>query len=313
MRLVFMGTPAYVAPVLEALTAARGVEVAAVYTPPDRPAGRGRPLEPPPVKGFALARGLPVYQPASLRPEEVQSELSELRPDVVVVAAYGKLLPPPVLDTPAHGCLNLHPSLLPRYRGPSPVAAAILDGEQATGITLMLLDEGMDTGPIVCQREHSLSGREDAESLTEDLFRLGAEVLLESLEPWVEGRLTAQPQEEARATTTRKLQRSDGEAEWTLPAAALERRSRAFSPWPGLFTAWDGKIIKLLDLVSLPAAASIPAEPGRVVLTPGGPTVIGVVTGEGVLGLNTVQMEGRRPQSGGEFIRGYPSFLDASL
>ena len=140
--------------------------------------------------------------------------LAGLRPDVIVIAAYGKLLPPPVLTTPLRGCLNLHPSLLPRYRGPSPVSTAILDGEEATGVTLLMLDEEMDTGPIISQREYPLSGREIAEPLTAALFRLGADLLLECLAPWVAGRLTARPQDDARATITRKLERGDGDAEW---------------------------------------------------------------------------------------------------
>ena len=308
-----MGTPAYAVPVLEALATVPESEVVAVYTPPDRPMGRGRRIGMPPVKVFALECGLPVYQPPSLRPENVQVELSALRPDVIVVAAYGKLLPASVFSTPPHGCLNLHPSLLPRYRGPSPVATAILDEEKTTGVTLMLLDEGMDTGPIIRQREWSLSGREDAESLTAALFRLGTKVLLESLEPWVAGQLPALPQDDTRATTTRKLQRNDGEADWQLAATVLERHSRAFCPWPGLFTKWDGKVLKLLDVVPVPATASVPIEPGRVIPLDTSGTIVGVVTSEGVLGLNSMQLEGRRPQSAGEFIRGYPHFLGARL
>lgn len=313
MRLVFMGTPSYVIPVLRALTTARNVQVAAVYTPPDRPKGRGRQMEMPPVKIFALECGLPVHQPVSLRSERVQVELAEHRPDVIVVAAYGKLLPPPVLNTPFHGCLNLHPSLLPRHRGPSPVATAILEGDNTTGVTLMLLDEGMDTGPTISRRQYSLSGRESAESLTATLFQLGAEVLLECLEPWVAGQLTAQPQDEVRASTTRKLERSDGAVDWQLPASALERRSRAYSPWPGLFTEWEGNVLKLLDVVQLPVTADVQAEPGRVVQLTGSDTVVGVVTSDGVLGLNTVQLEGRRPQSASEFLRGYSGFIGAKL
>ncbi len=224
MRLLFMGTPSYVVPVLQTLAACRDVQIVAAYTQPDRPRGRGRPMETPPVKGFAIDHGLPVYQPSTLRSERVQEELAGLRPDVIVIAAYGKLLPPPVLSTPSHGCLNLHPSLLPRYRGPSPVATAILDGEEVTGVTLLILDEEMDTGPIISQREYPLSGREIAEPLTATLFRLGAELLLECLAPWVAGRLTARPQDHARATITRKLERGDGDAGWQLPAVALERR-----------------------------------------------------------------------------------------
>ena len=313
MRLVFMGTPSYVIPVLRAMANARDVQVVAVYTPPDRPRGRGRQMEMPPVKGFALECGLPVHQPTSLRPEPVQAELAEHRPDVIVIAAYGKLLPPPVLNTPVHGCLNLHPSLLPRYRGPSPVATAILEGEKTTGVTLMLLDEGMDTGPTISQREYSLSGQESAESLTATLFQLGAEVLRECLEPWVAGLLTAQPQDDARATTTHKLERGDGKADWQLPASGLERRSRAYSPWPGLFTNWEGKVLKLLDVVQLSLTTDAQAEPGQVVQLSGSDTIVGVGTSEGVLGLNAVQLEGRRPQSASDFLRGYPNFVGAQL
>jgi methionyl-tRNA formyltransferase len=316
MRLVFMGTPSHVIPVLSALTAARDVQVVAVYTPPDRPKGRGRQMEMPPVKSFALECGMPVHQPASLRTEPVQAELAEYRPDVMVIAAYGKLLPPPVLNTPTHGCLNLHPSLLPRYRGPSPVATAILEGEETTGVTLMLLDEGMDTGPTISQREYSISARESAESLTATLFQLGAEVLLECLEPWVAGRLTAQPQEDAHATTTRKLERKDGKADWQLPASALERRSRAYSPWPGLFTDWEGKVLKLLDVVPLPITTATQPEPGQVVQLTASDTsdiIVVVGTSEGVLGLNAVQLEGRRAQSVSDFLRGYPHFAGAQL
>ena len=313
MRLVFMGTPAYVIPVLKGLATANDVQVVAVYTPPDRPMGRGRRIEMPPVKSFALECGIPVHQPASLRAEGVQLALAEQSPDLIVVAAYGKLLPPPVLTTPPHGCLNLHPSLLPRYRGPSPVATAIVDGEETTGVTLMLLDEGMDTGPTISQSEYPLSGRESAESVTADLFHLGTDLLLECLEPWVAGQLTAQRQDESRATTTRKLQRNDGMADWQLPASGLERRWRAYNPWPGLFTNWEGKVLKLLDVVALPLTTIAQAEPGQVVQLTSGDNTVAVGTGEGVLRLNVVQLEGRRPQNPADFIRGHPLFLGARL
>ena len=346
VRLVFMGTPQDVVPVLEALLSAPDVQLVAVYTPPNRPRGRGRPTEMPPVKSFAEARGLLVRQPESLRPESVQEELVGLRPDIIVVAAYGKLLPPPLLRIPPGGCVNLHPSLLPRHRGPSPVATAILDGETVSGISLMLLDEGMDTGPVISQREFPLTGRENAGSLTSDLFRLGAEVLLECLEPWLDGRLVALPQDEALATTTRKFQRDDGEADWRLPATALERRSRAYFPWPGLFTQWEGKALKLLDVVPLPPlsdqsvrdqlsdqpasdhlsgqpasdrsasdqnASNIPPGPGRVVAHQSQDGPVAVVTGEGLLGLRSLQLADRRAVSAREFLRGHPGFVGAQL
>ncbi len=328
VRVVFMGTPRSAVPVLEGLLASPGLMPVAVYTTPDRPRGRGRSVEMPPVKTFAQERGLPVHQPESLRAGVVREELAQLRPDVVVVAAYGKLLPPAVLRIPPRGCLNLHPSLLPRYRGPSPVASAILQGETATGVSLMLLDEGMDTGPVIAQRELVLTGRETADSLTSDLFVLGAEVLLECLGPWVEENLTAAPQDEARATTTRKLQRGDGEADWNLSAAALDRRCRAYFPWPGLFTQWEGKTLKLLDVVPLPlpedlrgagpqaggvGASNGPYETGLVVSSGPPETPVAVITGDGLLGLRSLQLADRRAQSAPEFVRGRPDFVGARL
>ena len=313
MRVVFMGTPSFVAPVLDALNACQDVSIVGVYTPPDRPRGRGRSTDMPPVKAYALENGLEVYQPASLRSSRAQSELISLHPEVIVVAAYGKLLPPPVLDTPPHGCLNLHPSLLPKYRGPSPVASAILDGVPVTGVTLMLLDEGMDTGAIIAQSECRLSGRETSETLTSALFQQGAQLLMENLGPWMAGGLTARPQEHAAASITRKLERTDGLADWHLPAAKLERYLRAYTPWPGLFTLWEGKVIKLLDVVSLPAHADHGTEPGTVVAAPVEGIPVAVAAGSGMLGLKSLQLEGRRPVTPEEFLRGYPGFLGSNL
>jgi methionyl-tRNA formyltransferase len=313
MRLVFMGTPAFAVPVLQALTAAPYVQVVGVYTPPDRPRGRGRPTEFPPVKSAAEAQGLRVLQPPTLRSEQAQRELAGLEPDVIVVAAYGKLLPAQVLDTPAHGCLNLHPSLLPMYRGPSPVATAIVEGAASTGVTLMLLDRGMDTGPIISRQTYPLSGRETTETLTASLFQLGAELLLRCLAPWAAGQIEAQPQDDSMATTTHKLERADGQADWTLPALALDRRCRAYSPWPGLFTHWEGKVLKLLDVTPLPRTGAPLVLPGQVTPLGVADATVGVGTGDGILGLRTVQVEGRRAMPAGEFILGHPHFAGARL
>ena len=314
MRLVFMGTPAFVVPVLDALVRAPEVQVTGVYTPPDRPSGRGRRPEMSPIKSYSLEKGLALFQPSSLRSAESQEQLAALAPDVVVVAAYGKLLPVPVLETPRHGCLNLHPSLLPSHRGPSPVATAILEGDVVTGTTLMLLDQGMDTGPVIAQRQNHLNGEETAETLTAALFQLGTMLLLEKLVPWVGGRLTAEPQDDAKATITRKLERADGQASWTLPAAALERKRRAFTPWPGLFTRWQGKVLKLLDVVPLPNEAGGPSnQPGQLVPLDLANVPVGIVTTQGILGLKILQLEGRRAVAAGEFLKGYPQFLGARL
>ena len=312
-RVIFMGTPLFAIPVLRALTTVKEARVIAVYTPPDRPKGRGRAVEMPPVKSYAVELGLPVFQPASLRSKEAQDELAGLRPHLIVIAAYGKLLPPPVLKTPRNGCLNLHPSLLPKYRGPSPVATAILDGQQVTGVTLMLLDEGMDTGPIIAQREYALSGDETTPCLTQSLFQTGSQLLLDTLGPWLAGQVTARPQDAALSTTTGKLERCDGMADWLASASELERRCRAFSPWPSLFTKWDGKVLKLLDVLPLPATSARDTAPGLVAPLSIPEAPVGVGTGDGILGLRSVQLEGRRALPTAEFLQGYPQFLGARL
>lgn len=317
MRIVFMGTPQYVVPVLEELQGASELQVAAVYTPPDRPRGRGREIEITPVKGAALEFGIPVRQPVSFRSEEARRELAAFRPDVAVVAAYGKLLPSAALEIPPHGCLNIHPSLLPRYRGPSPVVTAILDGISETGVTLMLLDEGMDTGPIVAQQKYGLSGTETALSLTEDLFRAGGRLLVNCLEPWAAGQLTPMAQEDSLATVTSKLVRSDGIADWTQSAAHLERRQRALTPWPGLFTQWENKTLRLLEVVALQGGKQLGEspgpQPGEVVALNEGDIGCGIGTAEGILGIRSLQLEGRRATSSSEFLRGYPNFVGSRL
>ena len=323
IRTIFMGTPTFAIPVLEALLQSDKANVVGVYTTPDRPRGRGRLAERTPVKQYAVDRQLPVYQHATLRSARVQGELAALQPQAIVVAAYGKFLPPEVLRMPPHGCLNLHPSLLPRYRGPSPVATAIFEGAEVTGVSLMLLDQGMDTGPIIAQREQATSVGDTTDSLTVALFRLGAELLLENLVAWSSGRLKAQLQDEARATVTRKLERADGLARWELSAEELDRQRRAYTPWPGLFTHWQGQVLKLLDTAPLPGETPLhpPLPRGETEAPPHGQVVslgrwdvpLGVVAGSGILGLKTVQLEGRRAVASAEFLRGYAGFVGARL
>ena len=319
MRVVFMGTPAYAISVLEALLSA-SCRIVGVYTQPDKPRGRGRAQEAPPVKTFALAQGIDVFQPVALRQDDIQRELAALNPDVVVVAAYGKILPAEVLKIPRHGCINVHPSLLPRYRGPSPVASAILEGEGRTGTTIMLMDEGTDTGPVLTSRSVPIDpGDVTSGSLTPLLFQLGGELLNDVLSPWIQGEVKAKPQDHSQATLTKKLEKRDGEARWETSAQELERRLRAFTPWPGLFTYWKGKLLKilsaapLLSLSSGSGALGLESEPGLVVPLQEPDIAAGVMTGKGILGLKRLQLEGRRPVSSQEFILGYGDFAASKL
>ena len=312
MRLVFMGTPTFAVPVLAGLTGLDGYEVVGVYTPPDRPAGRGRKAQSSPVKDFALENDLTVLQPANFRSAEVQAELAELRPDAIIVAAYGKLLPKPVLDLAPLGCLNVHPSLLPRHRGPSPVATTILNGDQVTGVTIMLLDEGMDTGPLIAQHEYLMKGNETTDQLTTALFELGGKLLEESLPQWQSGELLSEPQDESLASVTRKLVRADGLADWTLSADELETRARAFTPWPGLFTHWNGSGLKLVS-VAFVASDSDEFEPGLVVATDHPDLPAAVATSQGFLGLKTLQLEGKRAVGVKDFLNGAPDFIGSLL
>ena len=311
IRTVFMGTPSAVIPVLRRLHEMPEVEVAAVVTPPDRPRGRGRQPDAPPVKQAAETLGIPVLQPPNLRGESTLAELGAFVADVFVVAAYGRLLPPAVLSLPPKGCLNLHPSLLPRHRGPSPVATAILEGDTITGVSLMLLDEGMDTGPVIAQRELTLTGNETAGELTDTLFAMGGDLLAENLVPWTRDEIKAKPQDDSAATISRKLERSDGRADWNLPAELLARQCRAFAPWPGLYTDWQGRTVKLLETSPFPGGAAESRLPGQVVVQGNiGPSV---ATGNGLLALSRLQLEGRRAVTGEEFLRGYAEFAGALL
>ena len=309
LRLVFMGTPTFAVSTLDGLLNI-GHEVVAVYTQPDRRSGRGRRIRDAPVKSFAQERGLPVFQPTSLRRDiEARSSLEDLSPDAIIVAAYGLFLPKEALSVPRLGCLNIHPSLLPRHRGPSPVVTAVRDGDLTTGVSIMLLDEGLDTGPVLAQREVSIGDEETAEELTVRLFDLGARLLVSTLDGWNAGRLTPAPQDDRLATVTRLLEREDGRLDWDKPAEMLAREVRAYTPWPGTFTTWEGRVLKVLRARSEDTSRA--GSPGTVVGLDG--ARLGVVAGRGTLELLAVQVEGRRAADAAEFVRGYPGFIGATL
>lgn len=310
MRIVFMGTPGFAQPALDSLVSSEH-RVVAVYTQPDKPAGRGRGLLSPAVKKTALDRGLPVLQPFSLWQSEEKERLTDLRPDVIVVAAFGLLLPRSILDIPPFGCLNIHPSLLPRHRGPSPVAATILVGDEVAGVSLMLMEEGMDTGPVLAQQQIPVSPQDTTGSLTARLAQIGAQLLMQTLPLWFEGGLTPEPQDNQKATYSKLISKEDGDIDWHRSAVELWRRVRAFQPWPGCHTTWQGKLIKIIDAVPLLGREG---ELGKVIATRERQGVaVGVQAGDGVLGLLQVQLEGKRAMAAEEFVRGQRGFIGSSL
>jgi methionyl-tRNA formyltransferase len=307
-RIVFMGTPEFAIPTLAML--AESYEIVGVFTQPDKPAGRGQQLTASPVKQWAASRahGLPVFQPRTLRDDSVQAQLAELKPDAIVVAAFGLLLPKPVLDLPPHGCINVHASLLPKYRGAAPIPAAILNGESQTGITLMRMDQGLDTGPMLAQDSSFIRPDDTTGTLSARLAELGAQLLAKTLPRWIAGEITPQPQDEIQATFAPKLNKQDGRLDWSQTAIELDRRVRAFSPWPGTFTFWNEKLLHILSVqVTGRRAAGVA---GTVVKDEEG---IGIVTGDGVLRLVKVQLEGKRAMSAQDFTRGQPAFIGSVL
>ena len=266
MKTVFFGSPDEAVPSLKALLA-RGHQVAAAFTQPDRPAGRSSAPAPTPVKAAAERAGIPVRSPKTLRDAAVQAELKTYGADAFVVVAYGKLLPPEVLAIPRLGVLNVHPSLLPSYRGPSPVQQAVLDGVEETGVTVMLLDAGMDTGPVLSQRRVPLSGDETAAALMGRLFDEGARLLVDTLERYARGDVRPQAQDDAKATVTKLLNREDGEIDWSKPSVQIARAVRAYDPWPGTHTRWKGQSLKVLEVQAVGGRAG---EPGTVDVRDGG-------------------------------------------
>jgi methionyl-tRNA formyltransferase len=264
------------------------------------------------LKRVALSNELRVLQPQSLKSPAAVEELSQLKPDVIIVAAYGKLLPQQVLDIPPLGCLNIHPSLLPKYRGPSPMATAILSGDDESGVTIMLMDAGLDTGPILAQRAITINAQDTTESLSAKLAQAGAELLGQTLPLWLEHSLKPQPQDEKKATYTKPISKGDGEIDWHLSAIELWRGVCAFHPWPGCYTRWRGKLLKLIEVVPLLSAEGV--EPGQVIsLPPGQGVVVGVGTGDGILGLVRVQPEGKGIMTAAEFLRGRREFIGETL
>jgi methionyl-tRNA formyltransferase len=305
VRVVFMGSPEFAVPSLRRLLADH--EVVGVVTQPDRPAGRGRTPRPPPVKTVALEAGVPFMQPPRLRDAGAVETLRHWAPDLILVAAYGQILRPEVLAIPRHGCLNVHASLLPRWRGAAPVQAAILYGDDVTGVTVMQMDPGMDTGPIVAQKDLPIQPDDTGATLSARLATAGAELLQTTLPVYATGSLQPQPQNEAQVTYAPLLMKSDGALDLQRSAAYLARQVRAFEPWPGSYLEWEGA---RLVIRRAHAEGREPQEIGRVSLTDGLPSV---GTGAGQLVLDALQPAGRKEIRGDDFLRGARGFLGALL
>ncbi len=309
VRTIFMGTPQFAATILESLL--RGSYwVVAAYTQPDKAAGRGRTVVFSPVKKLALERQIPIIQPETFESTKVVDELASFQPELVIVTAFGFILPPEVLSLPKFACLNVHASLLPRHRGPSPVTSAILCGDELTGVTIMLMDAGLDTGPILAQEKVGISCTDTTGSLGAKLAHIGAGLLLQTLPRWVGGDLKPQAQDESQATYSKLITSKEAEIDWHLPAVQLWRMVRAYNPWPGCYTWCQGRRLKIHTGVPLPEERN--GEIGKVIALAEQPGV-GVVTKKGILGLCQIQLEGKREMPATDFVRGRRDFIGSVL
>jgi len=306
MRVVFMGTPAFAVPSLDALASA-GHELLAVVAQPDRPAGRGQALREPATKVWARARGVPVLQPEKVRDGKLAAELAALRPDALCVAAYGRILGKDLVELAPHGAVNVHGSILPRYRGAAPIQWAIASGDAETGVSIMQMDEGLDTGDVLLQRVLPVGPADTAESLGPRLAALGGVALAEALAGLAAGTIVPVRQDASNATLAPILTREDGRIDWARPAKVVHDRLRGFSPWPGAWTTLDGKVLKVLEGEPAPASATPQAEgawtPGAATVVPGAGLSVPCAPGSALL-VRRVQLEGKAPQAAADFANG---------
>lgn len=312
IRVIFMGTPEFAATLLEGLIE-KQYHIVSVVTKPDRLAGRTREAAMSPVKETALKNNLPVEQPEKLNEETIE-KISALKPDLIIVAAYGKILPPELLKIPGFGCINVHASLLPKWRGASPIQNALLAGETETGITIMLMDKGMDTGDILAQKHVSIDPRDTKDSLLAKLTEVGKDLLLETVPLWVKRTLLPTPQDDTQATLCQLIEREDGRIMWTDDAESIYNRYRALSPWPGIFTFWrkdDGAIRLKLHRISYQKQSPQTAYTIGQVFELG--EKIGIQTGSGVIFLEKVQIEGKTQMDISEFVRGNQDIIGTLL
>jgi len=299
-RIVFMGTPDFAVPSLKALVDS-GFDIPLVVTQPDKPAGRGRKLTPPPVKVLAEKLEIPVVQPEKIKDnEEFRKLLEDVSPDLIVVVAYGKILPSWLLNLPRYGCINLHASLLPEYRGASPIQSVLLDGKEKTGVTVMKISEELDAGDILSQKVVPIEKNDNAETLHDKLAEVGAELLVETIPLYVKGEIKPIPQNHSRATYCTRITKEMGRIDWKEPAEKIFNKVRAFTPWPSAYTTYKGKRLKITCAEPVDCDSDFP--PGTVVKAD---EELVVATGKGCLKILRLKPEGRKEMSGGDFVRGY--------
>lgn len=337
IRILFMGTPDFAIPSLYTLHATPYTLVG-VITQPDKPTGRKQIFTPPPVKKFILSaraskaesrdlsrmRDIPILQPQKLRDPQVIEQIRSLEPDLIVVAAYGQIIPKAILEIPKFGTLNVHPSLLPKYRGASPIQAAIASGDTETGVTIMQLDEQLDHGPIIAQTHAPIAPNETGGSLSEKLSHIGAELLIATISDWIAGKTKPKEQDHLQATLTKQLTREDGKIDWTKSAEEIERKIRAYNPWPGSWTVLPQKHkntktrnqeikLKILKAVVLNASEGYPMNVGSGTTIKTQTGSLAVACGSGTLEILELQLEGKRRMSSADFLRGNPNLLNSHL
>ncbi|PCM44131.1 methionyl-tRNA formyltransferase [Marinobacter sp. ANT_B65] len=304
MRLVFAGTPDFAASALRAILGTHHT-VVGVYSQPDRPAGRGRKLQPSPVKQVALDNEIPVFQPENLKSPEARQELANLRPDVMIVAAYGLILPEPVLKTPTHGCLNIHASLLPRWRGAAPIQRAIAAGDKETGITIMQMDKGLDTGAMLLKSRTAIEASDTGGSLHDRLAELGGAAIIEALKRLESGELEGEIQNDEDASYAHKLSKEEGHIDWSQDALAIERLVRAFNPWPGTYTDLEDQRLRIHEARATEEQSQKPA--GTVIRRER--EGIDIACGKGILRIIRLQLPGSRAQTVNDLINGGKQLL----
>lgn len=303
-KIVFMGTPDFALPTLRALL--RHHEVIGVVTQPDRPVGRTQKIVPSPVKQLAQEAGIPVFQPEKVRHPAVIEQLRQLPAEVYVVAAFGQILPQAVLDIPAHGSINVHASLLPRWRGAAPIPAAIRAGDPETGVTIMKMDAGLDTGPILSQGTLPIAPDETGQTLHDKLASLGADLLIHTLPGYLTGAIQPKPQPEQGVTTAPQIRKEDGNIDWSQDASSIERTVRAFTPWPGTYSYWQGQRLKIHAGYVMEGDM----DPGSVALVNNHPAI---GTGNGLFCPVNIQLAGKKAMTIEEFVRGHPDFVGSTL